>query len=150
MFDLHADDVMGHRPDVIQARGVCMCGHRVAKHSVSGLCQGVPTGRMVLDRTVTETACSCTGVRPVLLAEDARKFQLSWRTAYPAHPLTVALRRAEIDRVEITWLIAPEDVRCEAPGCERTETVRPVYQPGTFRKVSVMACTQCVPVANGI
>lgn len=149
MFDLHADDVGGAEAEKVQRHGICMCGHRVAKHR-TGWCLGVPTGRMVLERTVAESSCACAEVRPVLLTPDARKFQLSWKTAFPSHPLTASLRRAALEEVEVEWLVSEDEVRCEAPGCGSKIGVRPVYQPGTFRKVSVWACQECVPVANGI
>jgi hypothetical protein len=139
----------------IWARGICVCGHRTSKHEQGPSrmrCHGVPAGRRTHHAKVEDNACACTTPRAVAIVTNARRFQLSWKMAYPSHPFTVAMLMAGervgrgLDVVE-TWLV-PVPLQCENPeGClaDGALPARVVYAPGTRRTVSVIACRACVP-----
>lgn len=143
-LDLTGTDVAGVPGPDVWARGVCACGHRMAKHRF-GHCEGVPTGRRSRHDKVEDNRCLCREARPVVMVTDGRLFQLSWKAAYPAHPFNVALRRLDPAAVE-RWLVETP-IACENPECGGGGSggVRMVYQPGTRRMVSGFACPACAP-----
>lgn len=144
-LDLRASDVAGKPANVVHQRGICACGHRVAKHRL-GRCLGVPVGRTRLNAAVVNNECLCRDAVPVLLVGNARRFQLSWASAEPDHPLTASLRLTDPELIE-AWLVETP-IMCA--GCGGGEGVRPVYQPGTRRRLSAFACTACAPTVNGV
>ncbi len=143
---LDESDVAGFPGWEVAARGICACGHRMAKHRY-GHCEGVPTGRKTTHAKVEDNACVCREPRPVLMVKDGRLFQLSWKVAHPAHPFTAAVRALDPAKIE-AWLIETPP-RCENPECTTEDRgvgrVRMAYQPGTRRMRSALTCPACAP-----
>lgn len=127
----------------VRQRGICVCGHRVMAHKMDGACHGVQASRR---RYAQQTAmdCQCIRLYPVATVPDTRPFRATWLSAQPEHPFTKALYMLGDARV-IAWLVDPR--RCEVCS-ESGEDVRAVYEVGTNRNVSLLACRTCRPVAQ--
>lgn len=115
---------------------VCACGHGVTKHTVtSGVVYCKPS-RM---------ECPCKKMRPILEAEDTRRFIYRTNGAGPMHALTRGIMSCiEADK-KVTWTV---ELKCDRCG-EKPGTVVPVPVTQTGRASSeatgfdALLCPSC-------
>ena len=92
---------------------ICACGHGVSRHTlINGVVYCKPA-RM---------ECPCKHCRPVLEADDTRKFLFRTNGAGPLHALTMGMYASAKDGKSVKWIIDLECDRCK----EQTGTVVPV------------------------
>lgn len=138
------EDVAGVPAWQVRARGICICGHRVAAHrGANGRCFGVPQGNR-LHIHQSDVECACALMVPIMLVPDARPFRATWKSAAPVHPFTYGLLKLGVGRVE-TWLV---DVPFVCMQCGQVGGVRPAYAPGQHRRFSGLLCDLCAPEEN--
>ena len=92
---------------------VCACGHGVTKHTVTNGVVYCKPSRM---------ECPCRKMRPVLEAEDTRRFIYRTNGSGPMHALTRGIMSCIESDKAVTWIV---DLACDRCG-EKTGNVVPV------------------------
>ena len=99
---------------------ICVCGHAVSRHTVTNGIVYCKPSRM---------ECPCKKCRPVIMAQDTRKFLRKTSGAGPFHALALGMLSHVKEGLWVKWIDPPKCDRC---GTDTKDVVPvPVTQQGT-------------------
>jgi len=127
---------LGYRRYKTTDSRICACGHAIARHTVTNGAVYCKPARM---------ECPCKNCRPVLEAQDIRKFMRKTTGSGPFHALTLGIMSHVKNGLSIRWLEQPKCDRC---GAETNDVVPvPVTQSGSARSIATgydaLLCPTC-------
>lgn len=142
MMGITTDDVDASDAELIEKRKyqvdreICLCGHSMSKHTVINGIVFCKPSRM---------ECPCKRARPVLVAQDVRKFIRKTEGGGAAHALTRAIRESAAAEKSVEWII---DLKCDRCGAANNNVVPvPVTQNGIARShatgYDALLCPDC-------
>lgn len=112
-------EALGHRRYKMTDQRICICGHPVARHTVTNGVVYCKPARM---------ECPCKNCRPVIEAQDIRKFLRKTTGSGPFHALSLGMMSHVKGGLSVKWIEQPKCDRC---GVETNSVVPvPVTQNG--------------------
>lgn len=134
---MEADEALRDRPLRRDGR-VCLCGHGMSRHTVSGGVVWCKPARM---------DCLCKKARPVIEVDDTRAFLRKTAGAGPMHALVRGISAVAAAGKRVDWLIDLVCDKCGAEGSGKGIAPVPVTRNGVVTDEATgydaLLCMKC-------